>query len=50
MVKGDSFGEQALYYNTVRTATVKAINNNVIRFISFVKVIPLFYNRLNVSH
>ena len=29
MVKGDSFGEQALYYNTVRTATVKAINNNV---------------------
>lgn len=29
MVKGDSFGEQALYYNTVRTATVKAVTNNV---------------------
>jgi len=27
MVKGDSFGEQALYYNTVRGATVKALDN-----------------------
>jgi len=24
---GDSFGEQALYYNTVRGATVKALDN-----------------------
>ena len=29
MNKGDSFGEQALYYNTVRGATVKATNDNV---------------------
>lgn len=29
MVKGDSFGEQALFYNTVRGATVKALDNNV---------------------
>lgn len=29
MVKGDSFGEQALYYNTVRGATVKALDSNV---------------------
>jgi len=27
MAKGDSFGEQALYYNTVRGATVKALDN-----------------------
>jgi len=27
MVAGDSFGEQALYYNTVRGATVKALDN-----------------------
>jgi cGMP-dependent protein kinase 1 len=27
MLKGDSFGEQALYYNTVRQATVKALDN-----------------------
>ena len=27
MSKGDSFGEQALYYNSVRSATVKAITN-----------------------
>ena len=27
MGKGDSFGEQALYYNTVRGATVKALDN-----------------------
>lgn len=26
MNKGDSFGEQALYYNTVRGATVKAVD------------------------
>ena len=29
MNKGDSFGEQALYNNTVRGATVKAIGDNV---------------------
>ena len=27
MMKGDSFGEQALYYNTIRGATVKALDN-----------------------
>lgn len=27
MLKGDSFGEQALYYNTVRQATVRALDN-----------------------
>jgi cAMP-binding proteins - catabolite gene activator and regulatory subunit of cAMP-dependent protein kinases len=27
MYKGDSFGEQALYYNTTRGATVKALDN-----------------------
>ena len=27
MLKGDSFGEQALYYNTVRMATVRALDN-----------------------
>ena len=30
MNKGESFGEQALYENTVRGATVKALNSNVI--------------------
>ena len=30
MVKGDSFGEQALYYNTVRGATVKALDNVIL--------------------
>lgn len=29
MNKGDSFGEQALYYNTVRGATVRAAADNV---------------------
>ena len=29
MSKGDSFGEQALYYNTKRTATVKALDDHV---------------------
>ena len=29
MIRGDSFGEQALYYHTVRTATVRALNHNV---------------------
>ena len=29
MLKGDSFGEQALYYNTQRTATVRALDDNV---------------------
>ena len=29
MYKGDSFGEQALYYNTVRGATVKVLDNVV---------------------
>lgn len=29
MNKGDSFGEQALYYNTVRGATVKALSDDV---------------------
>ena len=27
MSKGDSFGEQALYYNAARSATVKALTN-----------------------
>ncbi len=27
MLKGDSFGEQALYYNTTRGATVKAMDS-----------------------
>ena len=31
MNKGDSFGEQALYNNTVRGATVRAIGENVRR-------------------
>lgn len=30
MNKGDSFGEQALYYNTVRGATVRAASDQVI--------------------
>ena len=29
MNKGDSFGEQALYYNTVRGATIKTISDEV---------------------
>ena len=29
MNKGDSFGEQALYANTVRGATVRALGDNV---------------------
>ena len=30
LYRGESFGEQALYYNTARTMTCKAIEDNVI--------------------
>lgn len=29
LYKGDSFGEQALYYNTARTMTCKSVEDNV---------------------
>jgi cGMP-dependent protein kinase len=35
MLKGDSFGEQALYYNTVRQATVRALDN-----VSYLRIFP----------
>ena len=34
MNKGDSFGEQALYYNTVRGATVRAAADDVFNYCS----------------
>lgn len=30
LVKGDSFGEQALYYNCARTMTCRAAEDNVL--------------------
>ena len=55
MNKGEAFGEQALYYNTVRGASVKALNSNVFPSLAAAKDIligevPCFRQRYSNSH